>query len=87
MANLKRRVEESERQLAQRPGYSIQFDEDPLQSITWHTSMRPSRQPTTMSSQRRFTREEKIAQCSLWAIIPVYLDEHIKRYHAGERRI
>jgi hypothetical protein len=30
MANLKRRVEELERQLAQRPGYSIQFDEDAL---------------------------------------------------------
>jgi hypothetical protein len=82
MANLKRRVEELERQLAQRPGYSIQFDEDALAIYNSMSYLDATLAPTYDDVEPKpvYTRGKELRDARYGPIIPAHLDGHIKRY-------
>ncbi len=82
MANLKRRVEELERQLVQRPSYSIQFDEDALAIYNSMAYLDATLAPTyhDVEPTPAYARGRELRDARYGPIIPAYLDEHIKRY-------
>lgn len=82
MANLKRRVEELERQWAQRPGCSIQFDEDALAIYNSMSYLDATLAPTYDDVEPKpvYTRGKELRNARYGPIIPAYLDERIKRY-------
>jgi hypothetical protein len=82
MANLKRRVEELERQLAQRPGYSVQFDEDALAIYNSMSYLDATLAPTYDDVQPTpvYARGRELRNARYGPIIPAHFDGHIKRY-------
>jgi hypothetical protein len=82
MANLKRRVEELERQLATRPSYSIQFDEDALAIYNSMSYLDATVAPTYKDVEPTpiYARGTELRDARYGPIVPAHLDGHIKRY-------
>ena len=83
MATLKRRVEELERlQLSHRPKFSRQFDDDALAIYNSEAYLDATMEPSyhDIESTAIYARGKALRDARYGPIVPVHLDEHIKRY-------